>query len=350
MRRMPPLGDPVTLKADEFRALRDLFAARTGLHFGPESRFSLERRLRERLKVLKLSSFGDYHHYLRFGAHSVGEWDEAIDLLTTNETYFFREERQLRAFQNEILPMLHSQLGSRRRLSIWSAGCATGEEAYTVAILVQGTHLFLPDAAGGRWDVRLYGSDISRRCVAIARRGVYAESSFRVTPKDVRRAFFQERPDGWHVSESIRAMCHFGQMNLLDEQHSRVFGNADVIFCRNVLIYFDPRARKAAIDILYNRLNPGGILLLGHSESLLNVTTAFELLHLRDDLLYRKPTASHAAPLGPGPVQVTAPPARSPFVCSSWMTPRTTAGASRRCLRTSRRWRSSARRPTAKRR
>ncbi len=308
MRRMPPLGEPVTLKPDEFRALRDLFAARTGLHFGPESRFSLERRLRERLKVLKLSSFGDYNHYLRFGTQAVEEWDEAIDLLTTNETYFFREERQLRALRNEILPMLHAQLRSRRRLSIWSAGCATGEEAYTIGILVQGTHLFLPDSAtDARWDVRIYGSDISRRCVAMARRGVFPESSFRVTPKDVRRAFFQERPDGWHVSESIRSMCHFGQMNLLDEDRSRVFGNSDVIFCRNVLIYFDARARKAAIEILYERLNPGGILLLGHSESLLNVSTAFELLHLRDDLVYRKPASAPVAAPRPGPVQVTAP-------------------------------------------
>src|SRR5580692_3225302 len=108
----------MTLKPDEFRMLRDLLAARTGLHFGIESRFSLERRLRERLTVLKLSSFAEYHHYLRFGTHAAEEWDEAIDLLTTNETYFFREERQLRAFQNEVLPMLQRVARPRRRLAI----------------------------------------------------------------------------------------------------------------------------------------------------------------------------------------------------------------------------------------
>ncbi|MDP9036642.1 MAG: chemotaxis-specific protein-glutamate methyltransferase CheB, partial [Myxococcota bacterium] len=174
-------------------------------------------------------------------------------------------------------------------------------------ILLQGTHLFVPErAADPRWDVRIYGSDISRRCVAMARRGIYGESSFRVTSKETRRAFFHEKPEGWQVSETIRSMCHFGQMNLLDEDRSRVFGNADVIFCRNVLIYFDARARKAAIDILYERLNPGGILLLGHSESLLNVTTAFELLHLKDDLLYRKPGSVRGAS---APPTATAPPA-----------------------------------------
>jgi chemotaxis protein methyltransferase CheR len=295
-----PFGDGITLKPDEFRLLRDLFVARTGLHFGPEARFTLERRLRERLMVLKLSTFAEYHHYLRFGTRALEEWDEAIDLLTTNETYFFREQRQLRAFQHEILPIVHAQTRGRRRLAIWSAGCSTGEEAYTIAILVHASHLFPRDAgAPARWDVRIYGSDISRRCVAAARRGVYVESSFRLTSSDMRRAFFQERPDGWHVVEFIRQMCHFGQMSLLDEDRSRVLGKADVIFCRNALIYFDPRARKTAIEILYDRLNPGGILLLGHAESLLNVSTAFELLHLKDDLVYRKPVSARDAPPPP---------------------------------------------------
>ena len=299
MPRAVPFSDGVTLRPDEFRLLRDLFAQRTGLHFGPESRFTMERRLRERLTVLKLSTFAEYHQYLRFGARAVDEWDEAIDLLTTNETYFFREQRQLRAFQNELLPMLSEKTVARRRLAIWSAGCATGEEAYTIGILVLASHLFPSDrASGARWDVRIYGSDISRRCVAAARRGVYTESSFRMTSSDIRRAYFAERPDGWHVADSIRQMCHFGQMSLLDEDRSRVLGKADVIFCRNVLIYLDARARKTAIEVLYDRLNPGGVLLLGHSESLLNVSTAFELLHLKDDLVYRKPVSARDVPSG----------------------------------------------------
>jgi chemotaxis protein methyltransferase CheR len=295
VRRPPSFGDSVTLKPDEFRSLRDLFAARTGLHFGPDSRFTLERRLRERLTVLKLPTFAEYHHYLRFGKQADAEWDEAIDLLTTNETYFFREERQLRAFQNEILPMLQLLARTRRRLAVWSAGCSTGEEAYTIAMILHRSGLFPRDLRGDSpWDLRVYGSDIARRCVAAARRGVYAESSFRATSDEVRRTFFQQREEGWHVSETIRSLCHFGQMNLLDEDRSRVFGKADAIFCRNVLIYFDARARKTAIEVLYDRLHPGGVLLLGHSESLLNVSTAFELLHLRDDLVYRKPFSARS--------------------------------------------------------
>lgn len=331
--RRPSAGDGIVLKPEEFRLLRDLFASRAGLNFGPEARFAMERRLRERLLVLKLHDFADYHHYLRFGAHAADEWDEALDLLTTNETYFFREERQLRGFAEELLPMFHSQMLARgkRRLVIWSAGCSTGEEVYTIAILVHQSGLFFPrrstildpvpapgpavaanspfggasgpfggpaDSPPSLWDVRIYGSDISRRCVAAARRGVYTETSFRATPESVRRSCFrQSDAASWQVTDPIRQLCHFGQMNLLDEDRTRVLGKADVIFCRNVLIYFDTKARKTAIEVLYDRLNPGGVLLLGHSESLLNVSTAFELLHLREDLVYRKPISAQ----GPNP-------------------------------------------------
>jgi chemotaxis protein methyltransferase CheR len=299
-------ADGITLRPDEFRLLRDLFAARTGLHFGPEARFSLERRLRERLTVLNLSSFTEYHHLLRFGINAAAEWDEAIELLTTHETYLFREERQLRAFENEILPMLSGIAAARRRLAIWSAGCSTGEEVYTLAAIVHASGLFPRDAPPeSRWDVRIYGSDISRKCVATARRGLYGESSFRATPPEVRDRYFEKvQPQspagpgsggpggGWRAIQPIRELCHFGQLNLLDEDRTRVLGFADAVFCRNVLIYFDARARKAAIEALYERLNPGGVLLLGHSESLLNVSTAFALLHLRDDLVYRKPLSA----------------------------------------------------------
>jgi chemotaxis protein methyltransferase CheR len=273
----------ITLKPEELRLLRDLFSARTGLTFGLDARFALERRLRERLAVLNLTSFAEYYHYLRFNSRADEEWDEAVDLLTTNETYFFREAHQLRAFKDELLPKLAEQATNRRRIAVWSAGCSTGEEVYTIAILMHQGGYF------DGWDVRIYGSDISRRCVAAARRGVYGAGAFRVTPPDIKKKYFVEREDGFHVSELIREKCHFGHVNLLHEDKTRVLGRADAIFCRNVLIYFDSHARKRVIDMFTERLYPGGVLLLGHSESLLNVSTAFELVHLREDLVYRKP-------------------------------------------------------------
>ncbi len=272
------------LKPEEFRLLRDLLAQRTGLSFAADARPSIERRLKERLAIVGAQTFAEYYQYLRFNPRASSEWEEAIDLLTTNETYFFREDYQLRSFTSEVLPMLHEQAQHRKRLALWSAGCSTGEEAYTLAMLVIQSGLF-----DDGWEVKVFGSDISKRCIAAARRAVYGPSSFRSTPPEAKRAYFVERPDGLHVVEKVRSMVHFGQMNLLDAERTRLLGRIDAIFCRNVLIYFDAHARKRTIDMFHERLYQGGVLLLGHSESLLNVTTAFELLHLREDLVYRKP-------------------------------------------------------------
>lgn len=285
----PQAGEPL-LRADEYRLLRDLVSERLGIWFGPEQRSSLERRLRERLTVRGLGSYGDYYQLLKYSPLSNEEWEEAAELLTTHETYFFREDYQLRAFKNELLPMLEQRARSRRRLQIWSAGCSTGEEAYTIAMIVLESGLF------DGWEIRVYGSDLSKRCIASARRGVYGPTSFRATPDEAKKSWFVAQPgsEALGVSAEARSLCHFAQMNLLDEERTHLVGRCDVIFCRNVLIYFDAPSRKRVIEMFHERLVPGGVLLLGHAESLLNVSTAFELIHLKEDLVYGKPTASVA--------------------------------------------------------
>src|SRR3954447_11014409 len=139
----------------------------------------VERRLRDRLAALGLSSFAEYYQLLRFDERGRAELDEAIDLVTINETYFFRESYQLRAFKDEILTAFRAPPQSRERLSVWSAGCSTGEEVYSIAMATRESGLF-PGRA-----VRVFGSDISRRCVAHARRGVYGPSSFRTLPSEL---------------------------------------------------------------------------------------------------------------------------------------------------------------------
>jgi chemotaxis protein methyltransferase CheR len=295
--RKPRLG------IDEYRLLRDLVSERLGIWFAPESRTSLERRLRSRLAARGLVSFSDYYQMLQYGLFA-DEWDEVAELLTTHETYFFREDYQLRAFQEEVLPMLFHNLESKRQLFVWSAGCSTGEEAYTIAILVLESGLF------DGWDVRIFGSDLSKRCIAAARRGIYASPSFRATPDDRKRKWFtfidkaagkdaevdsaNSASGAFSVVPAVRALCRFGQMNILDEERVHLVSRCNVIFCRNVLIYFDALNQRRAIEMLHERLNPGGVLLLGHAESLLNVSTAFELLHLKEDLVYRKPIVTTA--------------------------------------------------------
>src|SRR5262245_4055187 len=174
----------IPLKPEEYRLLRDLFVTKIGVYFGLEARFSLERRLRERLAALKLSTFAEYYQYLRFHPLAMAEWEEAVELLTTNETYLFREDYQLRSFREELLPALAQQAKNRKRLSIWSAGCSTGEEAYTIAIVIKQSRIF-----DSSWDIRIYGSDLSKRCVAAARRGVYGPAAFRATAAEVKSTY-----------------------------------------------------------------------------------------------------------------------------------------------------------------
>lgn len=271
------------LKPDEFRLLRDLINEYAGLHFDDEAAYLFDRRLGERVLALDLESFDEYYKFLRFNVRGQGELDEAVEVLTTNETYFLRQEYQFRAFRDELLPRLADRNQRQRRLAVWSAGCSTGEEVYSIASIVHASGWF------DGWDVRIIGSDISKKSVAAARRGVYRDVSFRSAPPQFRQAYFSESADGAHVVDWIKKYCHFGQLNLLDGLRMSIIGRVDVIFCRNVLIYFDARSRRRVIDTLYERLVPGGHLLLGHSESLLNVSTAFELVHLKEDLVYRKP-------------------------------------------------------------
>ena len=278
--------DRIELKREDFEGLREMVSERLGLALGHDARTSLERRLQDRLIHLGHTSFAEYAQFLRFSGSAVEEWEELQDLLTVHETYFWRDEAQLRSVRDEVLPLLAEQGKARRRLAIWSAGCATGEEVYTLAILVHESGLFRD------WFVRIYGSDVSRRCVTVARRGVYAPSSFRAIPSEIRKQYFHDRPDGTHVAERIRGYCSFGQVNLAHDEKVRLVGRQDAIMCRNVMIYFDAATRRGVTEGFLDRLNPGGILMLGHSESLAHVSNAFELLPLKGDLVYRKPLGS----------------------------------------------------------
>jgi chemotaxis protein methyltransferase CheR len=271
------------MSLEDFRLLRDLIYEHAGLVYDESALTLFDRRLGERLEALGVNNYEAYYKFLRFDPHNQQEMEEAVERLTTKETYFFRQEYQLRAFQTELLPRLEEANSRHRRLVVWSAGCSTGEEAYTLAALI------LESGRFEGWDVRVIGTDLSKQSVAHARRGIYQHSSLRATSARDKTRYFFEMDDGFHVEDSVKKLCQFGQMNLFDAGRGNLVGRVDAVFCRNVLIYFDVRSRKRVIDNLYQRLSPGGYLMLGHSESLLNLSTAFELVHLRDDLVYRKP-------------------------------------------------------------
>jgi chemotaxis protein methyltransferase CheR len=273
------------LPAEIFRLLRDLIYDYCGIFFAEDNAYIVHRRLQPRLEALALVDYAEYYRYLRScdPAARKLELEEIVDRVTTNETYFFRESYQLTAFRDEILPELHGKRPRGKRLSVWSAGCASGEEAYTIAILIQETALF------DDWDVRVFGNDISRRCLQLARKGQYGRNSFRATDDKLLRRYFREVDGKQQVRDEVRSLVSFGQINLMDDQMMRLVGDVDVIFCRNVLIYFDLASRKKVIASLHKKLVKGGYLLLGHSESLINLSTAFDLVHLKNDMVYRKP-------------------------------------------------------------
>ncbi len=265
----------------EFRMFRELLRSHCGLHFADDLRYLLEKRVARRLESLGLHSFASYHYLLRRGGQSDDELARLVDDVTTNETYFMRERDQLRALIEEIVPELLE--GSGGPVNVWSAGCSSGEEPYSVVMLALEAGL-----EPGR-DLRVYASDISRDVLRKARRGEYRESSFRSMEDGLRRRYFTEGEGVHRISDDVKRHVCFAHMNLLDATRRALLGSMHVVLCRNVIIYFDLETKRRVIGAFEEKLRPGGYLLLGHSESLINLSTAFELRHLRHDMVYRKP-------------------------------------------------------------
>jgi len=273
------------MKDREFRWFADLVRSHCGIAFANETRFLLERRIARRMRELGITSLAAYQYELRRESRRDGELAALIDEITTNETYFFRERSQLRALVGEILP--EALVARRERgggpVSVWSAGCSSGEEPYSIVILAREAG-FDPER-----DLRVYASDISRRMMKRARAGSYRETSFRETESALRARYFEEKDGTWTVSDAVKKCVDFIHLNLMDRSRVALLGAMDVILCRNVMIYFDADTKREVIGTFEDKLRTGGHLLLGHSESLINVTSGLELRHLKNDLVYRKP-------------------------------------------------------------
>jgi chemotaxis protein methyltransferase CheR len=274
----------------EFEDLRDFIYEYCGLFFEEDKRYILQKRLPGRIAAHQLQSFRDYLLYLQFDPNKDEELAELADLLTTNETYFFREDYQLKAFIDEIVPEILARKEDKV-LRVWSAGCSTGEEPYTIAMLLRRAM----DTMGvslNRWRIEILGSDISQRVLGVARRAVYGESSFRAMDENY-ISYFEDFDGGKkRAVDEIRQMVTFSNINLLDDAKIDFVKSMDVIFCRNVIIYFDNKAKRQVVQSFYDKLTDNGYLLLGHSESLMNISTSFELKHLKNDMVYQRPQKS----------------------------------------------------------
>ena len=276
----------VGISDEEFVQLRDFIYQQCGIFIAENRKYLVENRLSGRLKDLNLKTYGEYYHYLRYDANRRQELNRLFEVMTTNETSFFRNPPQLEVFRKVVLKRAldEQRKKGRKFLRIWSAGCSTGEEPYTIAII-------LSEALGSElslWDIKITANDLSEAVLASARNGVYSEYSLRTTPKDIVARYFIKQGMGYRVDPKLKRLVSFGQINLNDKLQLRRVERSHIVFCRNVIIYFDDEMKKNVISAFYDNLLPGGDLIIGHSESLHNISRTFKPEHHPGAIVYRK--------------------------------------------------------------
>ncbi|HXV64341.1 MAG TPA: protein-glutamate O-methyltransferase CheR [Vicinamibacteria bacterium] len=261
------------ISEDEFRLFRDLIHRECGLYFGDNKRTYLSSRIGKRLAATSIGSFYRYYRYLtKGGVENERELLRLLDVLTINETAFFRNRPQFDFLEQRVIPeILDRKRSVDPRLRIWSAGCATGEEPYSIAISALET---IPEASG--WEIRVYASDLSLTALETAAAGVYSQEKLAgISPGRLRR-YFERCDEGFRVRDELKRVVIYDFHNL---KHDNGLGGLDVVFCRNVLIYFDPAEQKRVVDKLVRGLRPGGYLLLGHSESVQGLSSEIKFVH-----------------------------------------------------------------------
>ncbi len=299
---MDNLDKGLEMSMEEFRMIRDYIHEKSGIYFAENKMYVIQNRLARRLAELDIKTVRDYFYHVKYDT-TRKEFNHLIDLITTNETSFFRNEPQLTSFAQEVLPLIIEQktkTPGRKSLRLWSAGCSTGEEPYTLAMLILDT---LPSTAG--WQIEIIASDISEQVLRVARKGEYHGLTLRNVPPAVLNKHFERAGDNYRVKAAVRSLVQFTQMNLNDERRMSLMRGLDVIFCRNVMIYFSTDVKKQVVKSFYNILNPGGYLFIGHSESLHSISKAFKLVYFKKALVYQK-DASRAAAAGAVPKRATA--------------------------------------------
>ncbi|GMR21955.1 MAG: protein-glutamate O-methyltransferase CheR [Acidobacteriota bacterium] len=274
---------PAEITDDEFRLFRDFIHEECGLFFADNKVAFLSLRIGKRLAATSIGSFYRYYRYLRQrGMEHEEELLQLLDELTINETSFFRNRPQFEVLEQLVLPELieRKKAAGEHGFRIWSAGCSTGQEPYSIAISVLEQ---LPKRRS--WDIRVYASDLSLSALERAASGSYPESKLQDMDGARRRRFFEACPDGFRVRDEVRRLVVYDFHNL---KHENGLGDLDIIFCRNVLIYFDPYEQQKVVSKLIRALRPGGYLFLGHSESVQGKSSELEFVHHRRGTAYKK--------------------------------------------------------------
>jgi len=273
------------LSIEDFVSVRNLIYERTGMHFGDNKIYYFKKRLQKRMDENNLSKVSEYIRLLKFGDRNEREFQELINLITVNETYFFREFNQLEIFAEVCLPEILDKKAAKgdRNLRIFSAACSTGEEPYTLAIIVKE---MLEDYSS--WNVLIKGVDIDENVLKAGKSAVYDTQSVKdVPPAYLEQYFTLPRAGHYMVKPAIKDMVILEHLNLMDRRALRSERNYDFIFCRNMLIYFDDQSRKQLVEKFYAMLNPGGFIFLGHAESLSRISTSFKVRRMNGYMVYQ---------------------------------------------------------------
>ena len=273
----------VTISDDDFQKFQEYFYRKTGIQFEPSKRYFVDKRLVERVEATGNESFRSYFTMLRFQT-SGAELQALVNAMTINETYFFREEYQFHCLVNSILPEIVKNKTDRSPIRIWVMPSSSGEEAYSIALCLMERW---PDLA--RWDVEIISSDIDTRILAQARAGLYSERSVKHVPRAYLQKYFRQTANGYQITDELKSTVEFTRINLMDPTDVRPYRNFDVIFCRNLLIYFDDVSRKQAAETFYDVLRPGGFICLGHSESMSRISALYKIRKFAEAIVYQKP-------------------------------------------------------------
>lgn len=272
----------ITISDEDFHKFREHFYRKTGIQFETSKRYFVDKRLIERIKATDQTSFRNYFMMLRFEP-SGEEIQTLVNLMTVNETYFFREEYQFQCMVNGILGDITARKKDRNPIRIWSIPSSSGEEPYSIAI-------YLMEYWSGiaEWDVEIISSDIDTQIISQARRGLYSPRSVQHLPRYVLDKYFTPLGGNFQIGEDLRHAVEFTRVNLMDAADVRAYRGFDLIFCRNLLIYFDDISRRQAAETFFDALRPGGFVCLGHSESMSRISSLFRVRKFPEAIVYQK--------------------------------------------------------------
>ncbi|MBN1211744.1 MAG: protein-glutamate O-methyltransferase CheR [candidate division Zixibacteria bacterium] len=275
----------IQMSLDEFIMIRDFIHEKSGIYFAENKMYLVKNRLIKRMAELGIKNIRDYFYHVKYDV-SLKEFNQLMNLVTTNETSFFRNEPQLLSFSEEVLPLLVKEklvAGESKTLKIWSAGCSSGEEPYTLAIILLEKMILMPG-----WNLEILANDISESVLQRARNGEYSGITLRNVAPAILNRYFTKVGEMYRINPEAKSLVKFFHMNLNEGRRMNMMTGVDVIFFRNVMIYFSDEVKKQIIRGFYNSLKPGGFLYIGHSETLHGLSKAFRLVYFKNALVYRK--------------------------------------------------------------